>query len=61
MKKSTIFLLAAVVVLAVVTFLVTRKGDQPPTPKLGIRGQWQRYDINDNDADLFSIGLTYRF
>jgi OOP family OmpA-OmpF porin len=30
-------------------------------PKLGIRGQWQRYDIDDNDADLFSIGLIYRF
>lgn len=30
-------------------------------PKLGIRGQWQRYDINDNDADLFSIGLIYKF
>jgi len=38
MKKSTIFLLVAVVVLAVVTFVVTRKGSEPPTPKLGLRG-----------------------
>src|SRR5262245_4642131 len=30
-------------------------------PKIGIRGGWQRYDINDNDADLFSIGLIYKF
>jgi OOP family OmpA-OmpF porin len=27
---------------------------------LGIRGQWQRYDV-DADADLLSIGLIYRF
>ena len=31
------------------------------TPKLAIRGQWQRYDIDDDDADLFSVGLIYRF
>ena len=30
-------------------------------PKLAIRGQWQRYDVSDEDADLFSIGLIYRF
>jgi len=30
------------------------------TPKLGLRGQWQRYDIRE-DADLFSIGVIYRF
>ena len=27
---------------------------------LGIRGQWQRYDV-EGDADLLSIGLIYRF
>jgi OOP family OmpA-OmpF porin len=27
---------------------------------LGIRAQWQRYDV-DADADLMSIGLVYRF
>lgn len=31
------------------------------TPKLGIRGQWTRYDVADEDADLFSIGVIYRF
>ena len=31
------------------------------TNKLGIRGQWTRYDVADEDADLFSIGLIYRF
>jgi len=30
-------------------------------PKLAIRGQWQRYDIDDSNGDLFSIGLIYRF
>jgi OmpA-OmpF porin, OOP family len=28
---------------------------------LGIRGQWQRYDVDDADADMFSVGLVYRF
>lgn len=28
---------------------------------LGIRGQWQRYDVDDADADMFSIGVIYRF
>lgn len=27
----------------------------------GLRGQWQRYDVDDADADMFSIGLVYRF
>jgi OmpA-OmpF porin, OOP family len=31
------------------------------TPKLGIRGQWQRYDIDDSDGDLFTVGLIYKF
>jgi len=31
------------------------------TNKLGLRAGWQRYDIDDTDADLFSIGLIYRF
>jgi OOP family OmpA-OmpF porin len=31
------------------------------TPKLALRGQWQRYDVSDEDADLFSVGLIYRF
>jgi OOP family OmpA-OmpF porin len=26
----------------------------------GIRGQWQRYDV-DEDADVLSIGVVYRF
>jgi len=30
------------------------------TPKLGIRGQWQRYDT-DEEIDLFSIGVLWRF
>jgi OOP family OmpA-OmpF porin len=30
------------------------------TPKLGIRGQWQRYDT-DEAVDLISIGVIYRF
>jgi len=38
MKKSTIYLLVAAVVLAVVTFLVTRKGDAPPPKKLEVAG-----------------------
>jgi OmpA-OmpF porin, OOP family len=31
------------------------------TPKIALRGQWQRYDVSDENADLFSIGLIYRF
>ncbi len=27
----------------------------------GVRGQWQRYDVDDADADMLSIGLMYRF
>jgi OOP family OmpA-OmpF porin len=30
------------------------------TPALGIRGQWQRYDT-DEELDLLSIGLVWRF
>lgn len=30
------------------------------TPKIGIRGQWQRYDTDD-EIDLISIGVIYRF
>lgn len=30
------------------------------SPKLGLRGQWQRYDT-DQEIDLFSIGIVYRF
>ena len=30
-------------------------------PRLGIRGQWQRYSLDDADGDLFSIGLIYKF
>lgn len=28
--------------------------------RLGLRGQWQRYDV-DGDADVLSIGFIYRF
>jgi OOP family OmpA-OmpF porin len=28
--------------------------------KFGIRGQWQRYNT-DNEVDMFSIGVIYRF
>lgn len=28
---------------------------------LALRGQWQRYDVANEDADLFSIGLIYKF
>jgi OOP family OmpA-OmpF porin len=31
------------------------------TNKLGIRAGWQRYDADDSDADLFSLGVIYRF
>lgn len=31
------------------------------TRNLAIRGQWQRYDISSEDADLFSIGMIYKF
>ena len=31
------------------------------TPKLGLRGQWQRYDVSDADADVFSVGVVYKF
>jgi OOP family OmpA-OmpF porin len=31
------------------------------TPKFGIRGQWQRYDVSDEDGDLFSVGVIYKF
>ena len=31
------------------------------TPKFAVRGQWQRYDIDGDDADMLSIGLIYRF
>lgn len=31
------------------------------TPKFAIRGQWQRYDIDDADGDLFSVGIIYKF
>jgi OmpA-OmpF porin, OOP family len=30
-------------------------------PRLAIRGQWQRYDVDPDEADMFSIGLIYRF
>ncbi len=30
------------------------------TPKLGIRGQWQRYDT-DQEVDVFSVGVIFRF
>jgi opacity protein-like surface antigen len=30
-------------------------------PKFAIRGQWQRYDIDSEDGDLFSIGVIYKF
>jgi len=36
------------------------------TPALGLRGEWERYRVNDavgneGDVDFFSIGLIYRF
>jgi OmpA-OmpF porin, OOP family len=32
------------------------------TPKLGLRGQWQRYDTDaDEEADVMSIGIVYKF
>lgn len=30
------------------------------TPKIGLRGQWQRYDTEE-EIDLFSVGLAWRF
>lgn len=30
------------------------------TPKLGLRGQWQRYDTNE-EVDVLSVGIIYRF
>jgi OOP family OmpA-OmpF porin len=30
------------------------------TPQLGVRGQWQRYDT-DQEIDVFSIGFVYKF
>jgi len=30
------------------------------TPKVGVRGQWQRYDT-DQEVDVLSIGVIYRF
>lgn len=29
-------------------------------PKIGIRGQWQRYDT-DQEVDVFSVGVIFRF
>jgi hypothetical protein len=31
------------------------------TPKFGIRGQWQRYQGEGDDADVMSVGIIYRF
>ena len=31
------------------------------TPRFAIRGQWQRYDVDDADADVLSIGIIYKF
>lgn len=31
------------------------------TPKLGLRAQWQRYDVSDADADVYSVGIVYKF
>jgi OmpA-OmpF porin, OOP family len=31
------------------------------TPKVGIRGQWQRYDTDPNEVDVLSIGVVYKF
>jgi OOP family OmpA-OmpF porin len=31
------------------------------TPKLGLRLQWQRYDLDDEEADALSVGAIYRF
>jgi hypothetical protein len=36
-------------------------GQYDLTNKLGIRLQWTRYDVDDEDADLFSLGVIYRF
>ena len=30
------------------------------TPQIGVRGQWQRYDT-DQEIDVFSIGFVYKF
>jgi OOP family OmpA-OmpF porin len=30
------------------------------SPQLGVRGQWQRYDT-DQEIDVFSIGFVYKF
>src|SRR5262245_26973636 len=30
------------------------------SPQLGLRGQWQRYDTNQ-EIDVFSIGFVYKF
>jgi OOP family OmpA-OmpF porin len=30
------------------------------SPKVGVRAQWQRYDTN-NDIDVISLGVVYRF
>lgn len=30
------------------------------TPQVGLRGQWQRYDTNE-EVDVLSIGILYRF
>jgi OOP family OmpA-OmpF porin len=30
------------------------------TPKIGVRGQWQRYDT-DREVDVLSVGVVFRF
>ena len=30
------------------------------TPKIGVRGQWQRYDT-DREIDVLSVGVVFRF
>lgn len=30
------------------------------SPKLGLRGQWQRYDT-DEEVDVFSVGVVWKF
>jgi OOP family OmpA-OmpF porin len=31
------------------------------TPQLGVRGEWERYELDDSDVDLWSIGLSWGF
>ncbi len=43
------------------TDLVYGAGVQFRLGGLSLRGEYERFDLNGTDADLFSLGVTYTF